>query len=443
MRIAIVTRQKPNRFGEIPLYVRIQHGRTVYVSLGLSIKPADWNPRRREIRASYGPGADKLNELLAEREQTARDAALAAILRHGRDADADVVKAAVEEALHPEPEEEDEPTPGFLAFARDEVRRTHEDRGGISAALAYGSALNNFEAFLVEEGFRVGEFLAGDVTASLARRFARWLAAEEPRGRGHRPNYVAKQLAVVRWALGRAVEAGHPGADLALRQAKAVKIKRERVARDRLTLDQVQEMLTMDLQGRAADVRDWFVFAFLAGGLRFSDVCRLRWAHLQRDTSGRPEAYTLRQTKTGEPLTLPLVPEAADILERWEARTGPTSRKSSPFVFGLIEEAEEADPARLRTALSRRGALARKYLRQICEEKKWPVVGTHGARHGLADHLRKEGADLYAISKVLGHASVRITEAYLKGFDEEVVGRTLVSALSSKDRSAGTPREAR
>ncbi|RME52937.1 MAG: site-specific integrase, partial [Caldilineae bacterium] len=41
----------------------------------------------------------------------------------------------------------------------------------------------------------------------------------------------------------------------------------------------------------------------------------------------------------------------------------------------------------------------------------------HVSRHSFADMARTKGMDLYSISKALGHANVRVTERYLKGFD--------------------------
>ena len=40
----------------------------------------------------------------------------------------------------------------------------------------------------------------------------------------------------------------------------------------------------------------------------------------------------------------------------------------------------------------------------------------HLARHSLAGRLLEAGWDVYDIRAVLGHASVRVTEEYLRGF---------------------------
>src|SRR5690606_19353093 len=71
VRIAVVPRKKLDAEGTVPLFVRISHGnRKRYVSLGIRIPRADWNPRKREVRAS-NPHADQLNDTLRERRATA------------------------------------------------------------------------------------------------------------------------------------------------------------------------------------------------------------------------------------------------------------------------------------------------------------------------------------------------------------------------------------
>lgn len=443
MRVAVVTRPKPDKRGEVPLYVRVQHtpddgkAGTYLVALRVRVHPKHWNAKRREVKASYGPGADDMNRHLAERKAVALAAANAAILAAGRAVPGGVLKEAVEQALHP-------PAavgpPAFVPFWRAEIERAHARRGGVSTALAYESAVRNFEATLAAEGVRAGTLTAEKITGTLVRRHAERLSAPAPHGSGHAPGYVAKQLGILRWALGRAAEAGHSGAANALAASKSVRVKGERAERNRLTLAQVREMAVLPLTGRASDARDWFVFATMAGGLRFSDVARLRWASVKRDGDGHPVGLAFQQQKTGGRVSLPLVPEAAAYVSAWEARTGEASPIPSLFVFGMLDEADEADPARLRIAVDRRASLARKYLREICEANGWPVVGTHGARHSLADHMRTSGASLYDVSKVLGHANTRVTESYLRGFDEDTTAAALVRALGgAHDSEASEP----
>jgi site-specific recombinase XerD len=39
-------------------------------------------------------------------------------------------------------------------------------------------------------------------------------------------------------------------------------------------------------------------------------------------------------------------------------------------------------------------------------------IGAHGLRHTFASHYVMNGGDLYILSKILGHSSIKITEVY-------------------------------
>ena len=48
-------------------------------------------------------------------------------------------------------------------------------------------------------------------------------------------------------------------------------------------------------------------------------------------------------------------------------------------------------------------------------------ISSQTARHTFADLARQGNADLYGISKTLGHSSLAVTEMYIKGFDQDSV----------------------
>ena len=44
--------------------------------------------------------------------------------------------------------------------------------------------------------------------------------------------------------------------------------------------------------------------------------------------------------------------------------------------------------------------------------KGWECFNVHTLRHTFASHLVMDGSDLYAVSKLLGHSSVAVTQMY-------------------------------
>lgn len=67
--------------------------------------------------------------------------------------------------------------------------------------------------------------------------------------------------------------------------------------------------------------------------------------------------------------------------------------------------------------------LSGKSLKETAKAIGWDIPGLsfYTARHTYADGLKKAGVPLAVISEALGHADIRTTDAYLKGFGDSVL----------------------
>lgn len=432
MRVSAVALSKPNRNGEIPLYIRLSHGSGTkrHIALGLRVHKSDWNPKKKEVRRSALDAA-QLNRVLAERFTTAQQT-VTELLASGRHLNLDDAKRQVEGALHPEPEQTIVARgPGILAFGR-RIQKEWEMKGSIGTSLVYGTALRHFtDTVKAETG--ADDLPFADFTSDLFRAHEQRLVSPPPNGLGHKRNTVAKQLSTIRAVLRRAARDGVEDAAVAVAAASTIRVRRERVSKPRLSLADVRALESErgERTGRASDALDWWLFAFYAGGMRFGDMATLRWSHVERDGSGTPVYVRWRQRKTGDAQGVPLLPPAADILTRWRVRTGPDGSEASPFVFGLVTEADLADPRTTRSRIQSMNAMARKYVKMASEAAEVPYVGFHGARHSFADVLRQNGASIYTISKALGHSTIAVTEAYLAAFDRADVEAEMRSAFGA------------
>ena len=164
--------------------------------------------------------------------------------------------------------------------------------------------------------------------------------------------------------------------------------------REYLTLDEVKrfaEVLPTEPQSR---IKSAFLFSCFCG-LRLCDIRRLRWCDIQTVKDGRKQ-IEITQQKTWEPLYLPL----SDNALYWLPEQGAAPDNSPVFVLPLV------------TSIG-------KHLRNLCKAagiKK--RVTFHVARHTNATLLLSYGVDIYTVSKLLGHTSVKTTQIYAKVIDE-------------------------
>ena len=178
----------------------------------------------------------------------------------------------------------------------------------------------------------------------------------------------------------------------------ASKVRQEPSRREYLTLDELKTLINTEC--RHEIVKRAFLFSCLCG-LRVSDIRKLRWCDLQR--SGGRVRIEITMQKTKEPLYLPISDEALKWLpERGEAN-------GSDFIFPLTHEGTVNDTLQ--------------HWAKVAGITKH--ISFHVSRHTHATMMLTLGADLYTVSKLLGHKNIATTQIYAKIVDkkkEEAIG---------------------
>src|SRR5690606_2141394 len=123
-----------------------------------------------------------------------------------------------------------------------------------------------------------------------------------------------------------------------------------------------------------------------------------------------------RMSKTGGGRSIKLLPPARRILEHYRADA------ADGYLFPILKGYDVSTPTKLHNARSSQNALVNSYLKKIAEKAEIKTnLSFHVARHSFADIARQKGWDVYAICKALGHANLKVTESYLKGFDADAL----------------------
>ena len=211
-------------------------------------------------------------------------------------------------------------------------------------------------------------------------------------------NSVVSYYGTLRTAINRAYKEGIITVNPTKEFDFASKVRQEPSRREYLTLDELKTLINTEC--RHEIVKRAFLFSCLCG-LRVSDIRKLRWCDLQR--SGGRVRIEITMQKTKEPLYLPLSDEALKWLpERGEAN-------DSDFIFPLTHEGTVNDTLQ--------------HWAKVAGITKH--ISFHVARHTHATMMLTLGADLYTVSKLLGHKNIATTQIYAKIVDkkkEEAIG---------------------
>lgn len=211
-------------------------------------------------------------------------------------------------------------------------------------------------------------------------------------------NSVVSYYGTLRTAINRAYKEGIITVNPTKEFDFASKVRQEPSRREYLTLDELKTLINTEC--RHEIVKRAFLFSCLCG-LRVSDIRKLRWCDLQR--SGGRVRIEITMQKTKEPLYLPISDEALKWLpERSEAN-------GSDFIFPLTHEGTVNDTLQ--------------HWAKVAGITKH--ISFHVARHTHATMMLTLGADLYTVSKLLGHKNIATTQIYAKIVDkkkEEAIG---------------------
>ena len=164
-----------------------------------------------------------------------------------------------------------------------------------------------------------------------------------------------------------------------------------------LTLNELKILEDKDLHtSRLDNVRDLFLFQCYTA-LSYSDMAQLVKADIQYDNQNRPYIQKQRH-KTGVTFTIPLMPKAIAILEKYNYKLPVLSNQNYNAYLKEIAD--------------------------LCGIKQ--NVHTHIARHTFATIALNSGIPIEIISKVLGHSSIKITQShYAKLLDSTIISKVL------------------
>lgn len=160
--------------------------------------------------------------------------------------------------------------------------------------------------------------------------------------------------------------------------------------REVLTIRELKRFLAVETSSDSERmVQLAFGFACMTG-LRISDVRRLRWCDIRKING--VEMLTIVQQKTKGVVSVPLNELALSLMP-------PKDPEGDGFVFHLVKKADNIT----------------KYVKRIAAKAGITKdFKFHSSRHTAATLALNAGAELYTISKILGHKDMRSTQVYAK-----------------------------
>lgn len=159
--------------------------------------------------------------------------------------------------------------------------------------------------------------------------------------------------------------------------------------RSYLSADELRAFSLSTYRGKAYDTKEAFIFSCLTG-LRVSDIRTLR----RSDIEGNQLHKNMVKIKN-KVIDITISQSAAEWMNR--------AKGTGEYIFQL--PTSQCQTNTIVRSIAKRAGITK-------------YISFHSARHTFATLLLNRGADIYTVSKLLGHSNLKTTEIYAKLLDE-------------------------
>lgn len=370
-----IRKDQPKANGEHLIYLRLtQNRKTKWLSTGISVKRSEWNNKGEQIRKSHRSHKSLNSRLDSIRERA--NQTLAELSMRGRVTPKDVIESMKQSQ-----------NSDFFSVADKVVMRK---------GIAYDTkkqakhSLKNLEEYIGERYLPFQNLTYDFIQAYIDNLSLRYAGST-----------IRKQIQPIKkvtsWAVRNRFLAVDPFMDIKTPKEDLVTPK------PKLTEEQLQKIKNLDLVEYPDEyhVRNAFMFSFYSFGLRWADLCTLRWENIK---NGELEVI---HRKTGKPFSMSLTPLLEEILSKY-------SYKRSGFIFPFLRDDNDySDPNVEGRAIAVQNAKANRKLKIIAKLAGIDEnLTTHIARHTFANYASQE-LNIYELRQSLNHSKLETTQRYI------------------------------
>lgn len=389
----VFRKEKINNKGEAPLYLRIIKNRQPkYISLGITVHKDNWDEENKRVKKGM-KNSQRINNTITNKLAEAENQALEL-----ENNSKNISSASIKENIM------GKESPSFFDYCK----LYFMDIKGKVAGSTYDKADGVIN--------KVKEYMK-DKDLNFENLNTRWLKEYEHHMRNKKSNCtntVYANMKIIRRIMNEAVK------DKVIKYDENpflwYKYKWENVEKSFLIETEIETIETLNLENtskRISDTRNAYILSAYAGGLRISDICKLKWINFD---GVRIFLYT-KKCK-GVPVSIKLPKKAIDILMIYQSE----NVNPNDFIFPFLNnDVDYSDEDFLTKAIASQDSMcneALKFIAKKAEIKKHLTF--HSSRHTWATRALRKGMRIEYVSKLMGHGTIKTTQGYAKIVNEEL-----------------------
>ena len=391
-----IRRDKPNLNGTMPLYCRITvEGQRAVFDIKRAILPKKWDSIKGCVKGSTEE-AKSINTYINSLKAGIYD------IQHKLERENKIVSAdSIKSLLIGEPQVKSKSL--FVVFEghNNKVKSLINSDFAQGTYERYQTCLKHLKEF-VKLKYNKSEFLLTDVNHEFITEFDYFFRSHRKCANNTTVRYMKNFKKIIKIALANSWIASDPFLNH--------KMKLKKVDRGYLTQPELDLLMQKNFTiKRIEQVRDVFIFQCYTG-LAYCDTKKLTKKNLFLDVEGIFWVKT-RRTKTDTEVSVPLLPKALEILEKYK------------------DYSINDDSSILPVLSNQKMNSYLKEIGDICGIDK--RLSCHLSRHTFGTTITLgNGLSIEAVSKMLGHTSINTTKIYARMLDSRV--STEMSNLSDK-----------
>lgn len=390
--VAIVFRkEKLNKKGEAPIHFRIIKDRRIsFITSGIMMPEEHWDFDKNKIKSKHTNSA-RLNSFLANKFAELQDK----VFEHETVSKSTTTRQLKENIYGKKPED-------FFAFA-DEIVNAYKEDGKISTYITHSSTIKTLKDYV-----KGSSIMFQDITLDFLAKYEKYLQNKQ----NLKVNTIHKHLKFLRKIFNDALRLDK--IEYQHNPFTKYKLKLEKTSRLFLSDDEliaIENVATVP--GEKMDLhKKMFIFAAYTGGLRVSDVLKLKWQNFD----GTHINITIHKTKSQ--LSIKLPNKAIEIINEYQNK----SNKPTDFIFPMMpNDLDFNDPQISYNQISSATAYVNKNLKILAKKAELDKpLSFHISRHTWATRALRKGMSIDKVSKLMGHAQIRETQIYAKIVNEEL-----------------------
>jgi integrase len=365
------------------------------VKTDINLKHSDWDKKKQRVKTSH-PNSTRLNNMLLKKLSEASDIAIELETNHAAISSKTIMKKI-------------KPNSGASFFKQSETYlRTLKEAGKFNEYTADKPRIKHFKDFL-----NGSDIVFPDITVGLLERFKHYLATTLTVGKEKRPvqeRTVINHLVVIRSVFSQAIKQGAVEKKYYPFGKEGIQIKFPESQKVGLSSEEVKAIEDVELgNANHNHARNLWLISFYFGGMRVSDVLRLKWS----DFKDNRLHYTMG--KNSKPGSLKATEKVGLILAQYESG----KRNVDDFIFPELKKIDNVhDEFLMERVISENASRVDKFLRKFVA----PAAGItnkltmHIARHTFGNIAGNNKVSLIMLQKIFRHSRITTTMGYMANF---------------------------